>query len=440
MKLSGTAKKFVANFGWIMGQQVYSLLLSLVVGSLSARYLGPSNYGLLNYGESILAFFTIISRLGLESVLINEMLRTPEKRGSYLGTALVMRLLTSIGSLFCIMGIVRVLEPDNQVLHVITLLQSFAVILQTYEVFDYWFQMELKMKYVSIATMIALTVVGVWRVTLLATEATVYFFALSGSVQYLVCGGVVVFLFLRQRGKDLKLSFNRKDGTALLRKSYHFIISSLAVTLYTQIDKIMIGKFLDTKALGVYSVAAAVAILWECIPNALIRSARPLIIKQREANREEYIRRFQYLLLGITLLSVTVGIGISLFGKFIVWFLYGESYLEAARPLSILIWSTGFAMIGTARGIWIVAEGHNRYVKYYVFIGAIINFVMNLAVIPFFGITGAAVATLISQIVVALLSPLLFKQTRPFVVCYFQAFKWLPELVKMAVSAIRRRR
>ena len=161
MKLSGTAKKFVANFGWIMGQQVYSLLLSLVVGSLSARYLGPSNYGLLNYGESILAFFTIISRLGLESVLINEMLRTPEKRGSYLGTALVMRLLTSIGSLFCIMGIVRVLEPDNQVLHVITLLQSFAVILQTYEVFDYWFQMELKMKYVSIAAMIALTVVGV---------------------------------------------------------------------------------------------------------------------------------------------------------------------------------------------------------------------------------------------------------------------------------------
>ena len=171
-----------------------------------------------------------------------------------------------------------------------------------------------------------------------------------------------------------------------------------------------------------------------------MRSARPLIIKQREANREEYIRRFQYLLLGITLLSVTVGIGISLFGKFIVWFLYGESYLEAARPLSILIWSTGFAMIGTARGIWIVAEGHNRYVKYYVFIGAIINFVMNLAVIPFFGITGAAVTTLISQIVVALLSPLLFKQTRPFVVCYFQAFKWLPELVKMAVSAIRRRR
>lgn len=439
MRLNGTTKKFITNFGWMMGQQMYSLLISLVIGSLSARYLGPSNYGLLNYGASILSFFTIISRLGLESILVNEMLRTPEKRGSYLGTALVMRLFTSIGSLFCIMCIVRVLEPDNQVLHVITLLQSFAVILQTYEVFNYWFQMELKMKYVSIATMIALTVVGAWRVTLLATNATVYFFALSNSIQYLVCGGVVIFLFFRQK-KELKLSFDRKDGAQLLSKSYHFIISGLAVTLYTQIDKIMIGKFLDTEAVGIYTAAATIATLWECVPNALIHSARPLIIKQREENREKYIRRFQQLLLVITLLSVAVGVGISLLGRFIVRFLYGDSYLGATLPLSILIWSTGFAMIGTARGIWIVAEGHNRYVKYYIFIGAIINVVMNFVAIQFLGITGAALTTLISQIVIALISPLFFKQTRPFVICYFQAFKRLPEMIKMAISVIRRRR
>ena len=72
MKIGGITKKFASNFGWMMGQQIYNMLISLVVGSLSARYLGPSNYGLLNYSASILSFFTIISKLGLESVVINE--------------------------------------------------------------------------------------------------------------------------------------------------------------------------------------------------------------------------------------------------------------------------------------------------------------------------------------------------------------------------------
>ena len=158
--------------------------------------------------SSIISFFSIICRLGLDSVIINEMIKQPEKRGSYLGSALVMRLFTSIASLFCIMGIVRILEPDNPALYIITGLQSFAVILQSYEVFSYWFQLNLRMKYVSIATMIAQTAVGIWRISLLANNASIYYFAFSSSIQYLVCGAVVIFFFVKEN-KDLKLRFSR---------------------------------------------------------------------------------------------------------------------------------------------------------------------------------------------------------------------------------------
>ena len=233
------AKKFIGNSGWMIGQQLYNMILQVVVGSLSARYLGPSNYGLINYGASIISFFSIVCRLGLDGVIINEMIKKPEKRGSYLGSALVMRCSASIASLFCIMAIVRVLEPNNTTLYVITLLQAFAVILQSYEVFTYWFQLNLKMKYVSIATMIAQTVVGAWRITLLATKASVYFFVLSSSIQYLVCGGVVIYCFMREHN-SLKLTYSKDDALYLIRGSYHFIISGLAVTFYSQIDKIMI--------------------------------------------------------------------------------------------------------------------------------------------------------------------------------------------------------
>lgn len=423
------AHRFIGNSSWMIGQQLYNMILQLVVGSLTARYLGPSNYGLINYGASFISFFTIICRLGLDSVIINEMVKKPEKRGECLGTALVMRLIASIASLFLLMAIVRVLEPNNKALWLITFLQSFAIVLQVYEVFTYWFQLNLKMKYVSIATMIAQTVVGVWRIFLLANSATVYFFAFSTSIQYLVCGVVVIICFKHEHN-DLKLKYSRNCARNLLGKSYHFIISGIAVTFYSQIDKIMIGKSMTVEDVGFYTAAASIAVMWEFVPNALISSASPLIIGLREKDEEQYIDRFQMLLMGITLLSVVVGVAVSLLGRWAVFILYGKQYYDAIIPLSILIWSTGFAMIGTARGIWIVAEGLNKYTKYYIFIGALVNFVLNIFAIEFWGIIGASVTTLISQITVAFISPLFFKETRRFDLLYFGAYKKVPQYIR----------
>ena len=89
-------KKFIGNTGWMMFSNIYSMLVSLIVGSLSARFLGPSNYGLLTYGSSIISFFTTVSRLGMDSVVVAEMVRNPEKENTNHGTALVMRLTASI--------------------------------------------------------------------------------------------------------------------------------------------------------------------------------------------------------------------------------------------------------------------------------------------------------------------------------------------------------
>ena len=319
---SNKSRAFFSNSGWMMAQQIYSMLLSLVVGALSARYLGPSNYGLINYGASIISFFTIISRLGMDSVIINEMLKAPEKQGTYLGSALVLRLLTSIASVFMVMGIIRVIEPGNIELYIVTLLQSIAIIMQTYEVLTYWFQMELKMKFVSIATMIALTVVAVWRVSLLAAKASVYYFAFSYSIQYFVCGAVVLFFFQRERNKNIKLKFNCLDGKCLLLNSYHFMISGIAVTFYMQIHKRLIGKMMDHTSVGIYTAATTVAALWEFVPTALINSAGPIIMKKRQKDYDGYIRLFEELLLAVTILFVVVSIAMMLLGKIAVLILY----------------------------------------------------------------------------------------------------------------------
>lgn len=184
-----------------------------MVGSLSARYLGPSNYGLLNYGTSLISFFNTVSTLGFASTLAVEMVMDRDHTGKILGSAVVFRFITSVLSYIGIFLLVQILEPHNQLLKVVTMLQAIAVILNTYEVFLYWFQMRLEMRMVTIASMIALTVTAIWRITLLAKQASIQFFALSNSITALVTGGCILCFFLNQKkDQHYPLIFNKAKG------------------------------------------------------------------------------------------------------------------------------------------------------------------------------------------------------------------------------------
>ena len=432
------SKKFVGNTVWMMTSKVYSMLVSLIVGSLSARYLGPTNYGLLNYGTAIIAFFTTICTLGLDSVIVVEMVKKPEKRGNYLGTALLLRFLASLVSFVCILVIVRIFEPENKTLQIVTLLQSLSIIFESYQVFLYWFQNNLTMKYVTIASIVGLTVTGIWRISLLATGQSVEFFALSSSISAIVCGALVLIFFFKDNNHP-HLKISKTDGKYLISKSYHFIISGLAITLYSQIDRIMLGKAVSSEAVGFYSAAMTIAVMWEFIPNALINSARPILIAIRKTDWKLYIKKYQTLLLGITLLGVCVGIGILLLGRLAILILYGKEYLPSVTVLNILIWSTSFAMIGAARTIWLVAEDKNKYAKYFAIYGAVLNVILNAIFIPKYGIVAASLTTLVSQISVAFVFPLFFSEIKEFISIYFGCFKQLPELRRILVAHFHRK-
>lgn len=429
-------KNFIGNTSWMMAQQVYSMVLSLIVGSLSARYLGPSNYGLINYGASLISFFLIISKLGLDGVIINEIVKNRDKTASYLGSALIARLVISVISIVIVQGIVCVLEPSDKLLHTVTLLQTFSIVLQSYEVFQYWYQVELKMKTVAMASMLALTVTAVWRIALLATGASVQFFALSNSIRFVVAGLVVTIVFFVNTRMRLKFSFS--DLKYLLSISHHYIISSLTVTLYAQIDKVMIGKFISNESLGLYTAATTIACLWEFVPNAMINSARPIILEKRKNDYSGYKKSLQLLFIGITVLSFIACVCITVFGKLGIWILYGKEYMGAYWSLVIVLWSTSFAMISTARGIWLIAEDLNHYAKDFTIAGAIVNVILNAILIPTIGIEGAAIATLFSQITVTFVAPYVIKRTREFNRLYFESVILLPELWRQMKKKMHR--
>lgn len=403
-------RKVAKNAMWMVSERIIQMIISLFVGVISARYLGPDNYGTLNYGLALVTLFSSIAKLGLENVIVKEYINKKEQNGLILGSTFVLRMISGFLSIICIMGYIVITDPNNTVTFITTLLQSFILIFEVFDLIDFWFQSQLKSKYVAIAKTIAYIVMSIYKILLLILGKSVEWFAFATSLEYIVILSILLVMYFKNGGQKLKCSL--KYGVSLLKQSYHFIISGLLVTLYTQMDKIMIGNYLDDKQVGLYSAATAISTMWGFIPNAIINSMRPTIYEAKEKGDKIYEKRLKQLYAIVFWSGIVFSVGITMFSKFIINILYGQEYLGASASLSIAVWSTTFAYLGTARGVWIVCENKNKYTKYYVLFGAIFNLVANFILIPLIGINGAAIATLISQIIVAILAPLLYKETR----------------------------
>lgn len=346
----------------------------------------------------------------------------------------MMRLTASVLSIFIIQGIIVLLEPAKPLLYFITFLQSLSIIFRSIDtVLCFWFQARMEMKYVTLTGMIALTLTSVWRIVILAQEASVEWFAASSSISAGISAFVIgIFFYKKAR---LKLKFCMKEVFYILNNSYHFIINSVTMTFYTQLDKIMIGKMLDETYLGYYTAASSISVMWEIVPNAIMNSAKPLLVQKYDSDKKEFIKRYQMLLLGVTLLGVFVGFCFTVLAKLAVWILYGKDYYASIPALRILIWSTVCSMIASGKTVWMVLEKQSKYIECFTLIGAVVNIGLNFIFIHIGGYIGAAWATLAASFL-GMLMPLFFKDTKEYAFIYFGSFKQIPMLTKYVRNRI----
>lgn len=396
-----------------MFAQIYQMLLSLVIGVISARYLGPSNYGTINYAASYISFFTIICALGLEGIVVKEMVDDREREGVVLGTSIVMRLIAGLLSMVTVCIIVAVVNPGDQVLLVVAFLQSLVLLFNAFHIIDTWYQSWLRSKVSSIIKCLAYTGMSIYRIWLLVTGKSVEWFAFATSLDALIIA--VLFMLCYKKDGNHKLQFNVSKGKSLIFLSYSLIISYLMSAIYSQMDRLMIGKMINQTYVGYYAAAATICNMWLFIPQALANSARPLIMKLKGEDEDLYIKRIKQIT-GLTFwIGVVFAVIVTLMSDFIIDVLYGIDYVQAREPLLLLIWSTVFSSLSYARSIWMICENKQRYTKQIVLCGVVINLIMNFIGISLVGMNGAAFATLVTEIVCCLIAPLLFKETRVYV-------------------------
>ena len=437
MKLKGIIKnnKVLKNSGWLIGERVFQMLLTLIIGSLTARYLGPSNYGVINYVASFVSIFAVFAALGIDSILIRELVADPNNEGTYVGTTLVLKLISGLLCMIASNIFMLIYEKESMIIIAVNFMQSFSLIFKSYDVFDYYFQAHLSSKFSVISKSLATIIVAIWKVYLLVNKAPVIYFGLSVTIEATACLLALIILYKYNEGPKLK--FDRSIAKKLLKSGYHFIFASLMIILYTRMDKIMIGSFLSEKEVGLYSAASAISEMWLFVPLALINSLQPVILELKAKGDKLYHEKLKEMYFIVFYGSAFMCLGITLFSKYITLILYGAQYLESQKLLVILIWGGLFAVMGSARGVWIVAEDLNKYSKYYTFIGCFINLILNYVLIRWLGLIGATIATLVAQIVVCLVAPLFFAKTRESVFQIITAVLDYKTFFRKAISRVR---
>lgn len=401
------------NASWLIGVRIVQSFFSLIVTMLTARLLGPSNFGLINYASSIVTFVEPVMNLGFTGILVHEMVTDEDNEGTILGTAILSSLVSSV---LCIAGIlcfVSIANPGEKVTLIVCALYSLVLVAKALELNLYWYQAHLLSKYTALISFGAYVVISAYKIFLLVTQQSIYWFALSSAFDYLIIALAQFGFYQKLGGKQLR--FSADVLKKMLHKSKYYILSGLMISVFAQTDRVMLKIMVDDAAVGFYSAAVACANLTSFVFVAIIDSASPSIFAAKKESETAFLNNTRGLYSVVIYGALLQSIALTLLAKPAIYILYGSDFDPAILALRIIVWYTGFSYIGSARNRWMLAENKQHLIWRIDVSGAAANVLLNYLLIPRFGIYGAAAASLITQIFTNVIVTSILKEVRPSV-------------------------
>ncbi len=412
------------------------MAIGFTVGVYVARKLGPDNFGILNYAISFAAIFSILVNLGLEQILIRELVKRPQRRNAVMGTAFGLQ-----ATGFCLMMIsvaigVYFTHSDLNT-KLIVLIISGGYLFQIFQTIDLYFQAEVLSKYVAISQIITWSVISLLRFLCAYWEVPLIYFAwLEAGNMILTAVCYVTFYFLK-RGSLFKWNFQTRMAVFLLKNSWPLMLTGMALVICMRIDQVLLKLLADNNAVGNYSVAVRLVELWYFIPMIIKTSFFPAIINAKKISPMHYMHRMQQFYILMTWTGIIISLSFGLAGKFIIHILYGAKYAAAGDIIHLYAWVIFFVCIGTASSCWTICENLTTYILCWNIGGAIINFTLVYLLIPLMGIKGAVWGMLIMQITGAFIFPIFSSKTRQATIFFIKSLYPVPLLREAILKKVK---
>ncbi|MEM7591615.1 MAG: flippase [Cyanobacteria bacterium P01_A01_bin.83] len=397
-KLSPGLRKIISNIGWLTIERLVMMLLSLFVGIYIVRYLGPDNYGKLSYSISFAGLFNAIARLGLNQIVIRNLVKEKQSTQEILGTAFVLRLISSVITVLIIGICIWSFNSDPQI-RWMTLIIAIGLIFDAFDTIDFWFQSQVLSRPMAIVRSAKLILTAGVKLLFIVGQYPLIAFAWVYMSEMVLKAIGMTWVYYKHHQSIFHWRVNWSKAKELLKDSCPLILSSVMIIIYMRIDQVMLGNLANNEAVGNYAAAVKFSEICYFLPTAICSSVFPAIIRAKQRSGQEYDSKLQQLYDLIAWLSLAVAIPMTLFANTLMPTILGQEYASAGAILTLHIWACPFVFLGVARSRWLVAENFTQFSLATTSLGALTNILLNLYLIPVYGGVGAALATVISYAV-----------------------------------------
>jgi PST family polysaccharide transporter len=404
-------QSIIGNLGWLFADKVLRMGVGLIVGVWIARYLGPEQYGLWNFAIALTAIFSAFATLGLDGIVIRELVKNPEKQNALLGGAFILKLVGGLVAILFSLIAILIMHNGETLTVWLVAISAFGFVFQSVNVIDFYFQAKVQSKYTVISANAAFVLLTIVKIYLLLISAPLIAFAWAGLCEMALSA---IFLLLAYQVNHQNMRDWQIDGQVmrqLLKDSGPLMLAGLAVMLYMRVDVVMLQQMVGEHEVGIYAAATRLSEIWYFLPMIIVGSLSPTIIRAHSLDATEYISKLRKLYFIMAWLAIGISLPISLLSGLIVNILFGSEFSDAAPVLAIHLWASLAVFLGVASSQFLLVEQLQKISFYRTLIGLVCNVVLNLLLIPEMGAKGAAIATVVSYFV-STLSVVFFKRTR----------------------------
>ena len=392
-----TISRIISNVFWSLAGKLTGLVSALLVGIFVARYLGPTQYGVMNYAVSFVTLFLVIATFGFENIEIREEAKANDQKDTILGTVFVLRLLLSLVTIILISVVAYINEADTYTFGII-MVYAITVMLTPFEVIRNYFTSLVQNEYIVKVGIFRTVLSGVIKVILLLVHASLVWFVISLVFDAFVLAQGYCYVYKKKIGSMRSWRFDKAWACYLLRQSFPLLLSGVAATIFLQIDQIMIGNMIDKTSVGYFSVASKFVEVLLYVPTILIQTVSPLLVKERKNNLESFREKAQMFMNITVWLCVVCAIFMSLCSRYIVLWTFGMKYLASIVILQILSFKIVGVALNIVSGQSFIIEEKQKYFVLRSLCGCIVCVVLNLLVITRFGVGGVAAVAIATQL------------------------------------------
>jgi len=394
-----TVQRVAKNTGITIAGEIIFRIISLVVILYLARYLGTVGFGKYCFVFAYLAFFGIVADLGLQPILVREMARDKSNIPKLIGNAFIIRSILTIFAVILSMIVISFMSYPTDTTTCVYI-AAFTVLFMSFsDFYSTIFQANLRMEYNQIAKL---------AFKVLSAGLIIWIIFSKGSLTHIM----IALVFSEMVKTSLNYVFSKKFVKPqfeidfglwkhLFKEALPIALSSVIWVIYFHIDVVMLSMMIGDAEVGLYSAAYKLSEPLSLIPYALVISLFPIMSASFKDSKERLITTYGHGVRYLLIITLPIAIGTTLLADKIIFLIYGAEFEGSTIALQILIWALVFTSINSVSLHLLVAINQQKLSTICITLCAIVNVILNLSLIPMLSYKGAAIATVVTKIVIS---------------------------------------